>query len=79
VILGIPGSQIEIERVFSITCILTCLWCYHRGSKNLDLLVLLIKNWRNDPIVGFEAKGGSLEGADEFGDAKEEILNLLDT
>jgi hypothetical protein len=42
-------------------------------------LVLLIKDWPNDSIVGFEAKGGSLEGVDEFGDAKEEILNLLDT
>ncbi len=78
-ILGIPGSQIEIEIVFSIGDILTCVWCYHHGSKNLDLLVLLIKNWPNDPIIGFEAKGGSLKGVDAFGDTEEEILDLLYT
>jgi len=77
-ILGIPGSQIEIERVLSIVGILTSLSCCCFCSKNLDLLVLLIKNWLDDPIVGFEVKRGSLEGMDEFGEAKEEILDLLD-
>ncbi len=75
-ILGIIGSQIERERVLSIAGILTCLCRF--GSKNLDLLVLLIKNWLDDPVVGFEAEGGSLKGMDEFGEAKEEILDLLD-
>jgi hypothetical protein len=79
VILSILGNQIEIEIVFSITSILTCLWYYHCGSKNLYLLVLLIKNWPNDPIIGFEAKGGALKGVDEFGDIEEEILDFLDT
>jgi hypothetical protein len=69
----------EIEIVFLIASIFTCLWCYHRGSKNLDLLVLLIKNWLNESIIGFEAKGRPLKSVDEFGDTKEEILDLLDT
>jgi hypothetical protein len=43
----------------------------------LDFQVLLIKNWPDDPTIGFEAKKG-LQDADEFGEAKEEILNLLD-
>ncbi len=48
------------------------------GPKNLDLLVLLIKNKPNDPIVGFQAKGRPLKNMDEFGEAEEKILNLLD-
>ncbi len=79
VILSILGNEIEIEIVLSIASIFTRLWCYHHGSKNLDLLLLLIKNWPNDPIIGFEAKGGPLKGVDEFGDIEEEILNSLDT
>jgi hypothetical protein len=43
----------------------------------LDLLVFLIKNWLDDPIIGFEVKKGP-QGVDEFGEAKEEILGLLD-
>ncbi len=45
--------------------------------KNLDLLVLLIKNWNDDPTIGFEAKKGS-QDVNEFGEVEEEILNLLD-
>jgi hypothetical protein len=33
--------------------------------------------WFNDPIVGFEVKGGP-QNVDEFGEAKEEILDLMD-
>jgi hypothetical protein len=43
----------------------------------LDLLVFLINNWLDDPIVGSEAKKGP-EDVDEFGEPKEEILDSLD-
>jgi phage terminase large subunit-like protein len=43
----------------------------------LDLLVFLIKNWHDDPTIGFEAKKGP-QDVDEFGEVEEEILNLLD-
>jgi hypothetical protein len=43
----------------------------------LDLLVLLIKNWPNDPTIGFEAKKGP-QDVDGFGETDEEILGLLD-
>jgi hypothetical protein len=43
----------------------------------LDLLVLLIKNWPNDPTTGFEAKKGP-QDVDGFGEIEEEILGLLD-
>ncbi len=76
-ILSLLGSQIETKRIFSIMSILTC-FCHCRvGLKNLDLLVLLIKNWHDDPTIGFEAKSGP-QDVDKFGKAKEEILDLLD-
>jgi hypothetical protein len=43
----------------------------------LHLLVILIKNWHDDPTIGFEAKNGP-QNVDEFGKAKEDILDLLD-
>jgi hypothetical protein len=43
----------------------------------LDLLVFLIKNWPDDPTIGFEVKKGP-QDVDEFGKAEEEILDLLD-
>ncbi len=43
----------------------------------MDLLGFIIKNWPHDPTIGFEAKRGA-QNVDEFGEAKEEILNLLD-
>jgi hypothetical protein len=48
-ILSVPSSQIKIERVFSIIDILTSFCHCHLGPKNLDLLVLMFKNWPNDP------------------------------
>jgi hypothetical protein len=41
-------------------------------------LVLLIKNWHDDPKIEFEVMGGSLKDVDEFGEAEEEVLNLID-
>jgi hypothetical protein len=72
------SSQIETKRVFSITSILTSLCHCHLGPKNLDFLVLLIKNRLDDPTIRFKAKGKPLKDVDEFDDANEEILNLLD-
>jgi hypothetical protein len=31
---------------------------YQVGAKNLDLPILLIKNWFDNPTIAFEAKGG---------------------
>ncbi len=46
----------------------------HFGVNNLCILVLLIKN---DPIVGFEAKGRPPKDVDEFGEMEEKILNVF--
>ncbi len=51
--------------------------CCRLGSKNLDFLVFLIKNWPNNPTIGSEAKKGP-QNVDEFGEAMEEIQHLLD-
>ncbi len=66
-ILGIPSSHIVIERTYFIAHILINLCHCHLDLKNLDLLVLLIKNWLDDPIVGFDAKGGPPKDVDDFG------------
>jgi tRNA splicing ligase len=50
-ILGIPSSHIEIERIYFIASILINLRNCHLDLKNLDLLVLLIKNWLDDPLL----------------------------
>ncbi len=76
-ILGILRNQIETKRVFSITSILTSLCHCFLGPKNLAFLVLMIKNQYDDPTIRFEAKGGPLKDVDEFGDADEKILDLL--
>ncbi len=76
-ILGIPRNRIETKRVFSIIRILTSLrWCW-LGAKNLDLLVLLIKNWLNDPTIRFYDKT-SLANLDVFGEVEEDILDVID-
>jgi hypothetical protein len=77
-ILGIPSSHIEIERIYFIASILINLSHCHLDLKNLDLLVLLIKNWLDDPIVGFDAKGEPPKDVDDFGDTQEKILDLQD-
>ncbi len=48
------------------------IWC-----EGFDLLVLLIKNWLDEPIVGVEDKWGS-KYVDGFGQVEEEILDVMD-
>ncbi len=73
---SIHGSHIETKKIFSIVGIFTSLHCFQLGPKNVDLLVLLIKNWPNDPSIGFEAKKGP-QDVDEFEEVEEKILDLL--
>jgi hypothetical protein len=75
-ILGILDSQIETKRIFYIVGIFKGLHHCQLRSKNVDLLVLPIKNWPNDPCIGFEVKKGP-QDVDEFGEIEEEILDLL--
>jgi hypothetical protein len=61
-----------MEIIFYITRIFISFFQLQLGAKNLDLLVLLIKNWRDVLIVGFEDKRG-FKYVDGFGEAKEDI------
>ncbi len=70
IILRIPSDQIETKKVFSILGI-NQRWF---GSKSLDLIVLLIKIWLNDPIVDVHDK----RYVDEFGEIETCILYFMD-
>ena len=74
-IFGIPGSQIECERVFSIAGLLTGLRRCRLGSRNLEQLVLLVKNWPDDPRLGIEKLHASIE---EFVDLEAELVAQLE-
>jgi hypothetical protein len=50
--LGIPGSQIETERIFSVVGILSNLRRSKIGIDNLDILVMIYKNWPHDCRMG---------------------------
>jgi hypothetical protein len=50
--LGILGSQIETERIFSVAGVLTNLRCTKLGIDNLESLVMIYTNWPNDSRVG---------------------------
>ncbi len=60
--------------MFSIAGTLIGLRQCRIGSKNLDLLVLLIKNWLNDPIADVQDK----RYVDEFGEIEGNILDVMD-
>jgi hypothetical protein len=51
-ILGILGSQIEIECIFSLAKILTSLRKCWSQSENLNKLNFVSQNWPNGPRVG---------------------------
>lgn len=45
--------------------------------KNLDLLVLIIKNWLDDPTIVVEDKEGPKEDVDRFGERTRRIYSRL--
>ncbi len=51
-ILEIVGSQIKIEKIFSLASILTNLRKRHLQLENLEILNIFSKNWTHDARVG---------------------------
>jgi hypothetical protein len=47
-ILGIVGSQIEMQKIFLLASILTKLRKCHLQLNNLERLIFVRKNWPND-------------------------------
>lgn len=70
--LGIPGSQIECERIFSIAGILTSLRRCRLGTENLNALVMIQKNWP------FDARTDTLSESDitQFFNDEAELLEI---
>jgi hypothetical protein len=60
-ILGIISSQIEIEKIFSLTHILINLKKCHLQLENLENLISMNKNWPNDVKVCCKAPFNLLE------------------
>jgi len=54
-ILGIIGSQIEIERIFPLDGILISFRRCRLQSENLDKLIFVDKNWPNDPRIDYRS------------------------
>jgi hypothetical protein len=48
-ILGILGSQIKIEHVFSLVDVLTTLRHCKLHVDNLDSIIIVVKNWLDNP------------------------------
>jgi hypothetical protein len=61
--MGIVGSQIKTQRIFNMARVITGLKRCWLGIENLDKLVLIMKNWPDDPRFG--CKSG-LKSFEEF-------------
>ncbi len=48
-ILGVLGSKIETEWVFSLARVLIVLKCNHLQVENMDPIITMVKNWLDDP------------------------------
>ncbi len=75
-ILGIVKSQIETKSIFSIVGILIKLCSYQFGTQYLNQLVLISKNWPNDPRFGCESF--VIESLDDFGDLEVNLLEQME-
>ncbi|KAG0556897.1 hypothetical protein KC19_11G087000 [Ceratodon purpureus] len=61
-ILGIVGTQVETERIFSVAGLITAVRRRHIGPDNLNKLVMIRENWPEDPRAGRKAVESGLEG-----------------
>jgi hypothetical protein len=60
-ILGILESEIEIEKIFSLTNKLTNLRRCDRQLNNLEGLIFMSKNWPNDSRIDFKPPSNLVE------------------
>jgi hypothetical protein len=51
--LGILGSQIKIECVFSLASVLTTLRHYRLQVDNLDQIITVVRNWLDNPRLDY--------------------------
>jgi hypothetical protein len=72
-ILAIVGSQIEIERIFSLVGILTNFRRCCLQTKKLEKLIFVNKNWSNDPRIGYKSPSNLLEFLERDMNLEEEL------
>ncbi len=72
------GIQIETKQIFSVTRILTSLYRCRLGIRNLKQLVIISKNWPNDPCFGCEALILKVKSFDDFEDIKVDFLDQIE-
>jgi hypothetical protein len=72
-ILGIIGLYIETERIFSMAEIIIGLKHYCLGIENLDKLILIMKNWPDDPRLGC-VSGPLVKSMEEYLDFEDFFL-----
>ncbi len=72
-ILGIIGSQIETERIFSLVGILINLRRCCLPTKNFKKLIFVNKNWPNDLRIGCKSPSNLLKFLKRDMDLEEEL------
>jgi len=72
-ILGIVGSQIEIEMIFSLARIFTNLKRCCLQTKKILKMIFVNNNWFNDPRIGCKSPSNLLEFLQRDMDLKEEL------
>ncbi len=77
-ILGIVGIQIETKWIFFVAGILTKLYRCRLGIQNLNQLVIISKNWPNDPHFGCEALILRAKSFDDFDNVKVDFLDQIE-
>jgi hypothetical protein len=73
IFLGVVGSQIEVERIFSLIGIFIDLRRCHLQTENLEKLIFVNKNWSNEPRIGCKSPSNLVEFLEKDVVLKEEL------
>ncbi len=71
--MGVVGSQIELDKIFSLARILTDLRRCRLQTENLKKLMFVNKNWPNDPKIGCKSSCNLVEFLEKDVDLEEEL------
>ncbi len=72
-IFGVVGFQIETKRFFSLVGIFTNLRGCHLQTENLEKLIFVNKNWRNDARIGCKSPSNLVEFLEKDVNIEEEF------
>ncbi len=77
-ICGILGSQIETKCVFNLVGVLTTLKHYHLQVENMDRIIMVVKNWPNDPCHNCKPNANLKEYLKDEDSLAKESYDLLE-